>query len=1224
MSKALTGLGYSCEKEVKIADSGFADLRCSRGDEVLIVEVKSYPLSSATLADLLQLAMYCAVEGTDCMLAYRGLFRGDSHTVYIRFKRDVADEIIRAIESSAGERQGLKKPGLECFWCEYKESCEFSATRLVMRSQAAQVSAQSASASNCSSLVALYQELIKAEWCLMRHGAVCTNAVRVGGAVLRLYAYLSPSGLTLHNVDAALTQLHIEAAYARASRAVPSSNLLQQLISCGLLVEKKCSSYPTARFKDEEAEFELTGGREAVRHFLTIIDLARAGEDVAMYDPRRAMELFAQSVTGGGRCFKTLHGEFVRLLRSVGPLPGWPVTLEAYLLPFIEDMVGAKNIDANSLINSINALLNKADLVENVIHALRNEANQSISKFSQFQLEGLKRLYELEMRARSAGKPLFYLLTAPPGAGKTVVFMTYAILRALAERDKGKVVILYPTKTLAKQQLQLLVYTVERLNSRNLQLKLAIYDGDSGRKRHDEKVRGLKCSKGELKYDSNGIDILCDGANISWLSEVDVDHADIIVTNPYKLSSDLLSGKSWVKNIGLIIIDEAHQFLEANKLDFLTATLHRLYLSMRHGSEEAPSRLLPDIVVSSATITSSGFPFGSADGMTFRSVGGFIRASSRSGQSRGADLIAELFLGKMLASEYEKGEVDYYTVVTASAGAENVKLTYPVVLFPIPGQSPLDTAAESLVSSIILARATSSTGSLKVRTVLFIDNLDNQKELFKKTIERLLVTEVSMADKLACRPLVLPVAQSVAKQLNLGISTLGQTVLQSALNSQNAVLDSYLHLTLYCRDAASLQNAVGYAKTAYSSQTQLSISAAPLCYQQAVFDAEQVLNSIPSFKKAGYSPQGLPYVPLLRHNAELPLKKRTEVESFIESGEWDAIAATSALEAGVNLPSLGAVFQFGLPEVPEALVQRWGRGGRDASTFFTSLGVLIARNSGEDVMLTDEDYAIKRLFGYEPKALKQVRSDERVKRVLLLVGYQFCRNLDQTCNDMLRQSEVWLTDRRSASISDDVRDTIWSIADICISSHTSSTLLPLSKALDMLATDLTTLASQISDLVQLVQQVGAHQLVQQLLQHLDYISLITQNRGVLYSHLSRLYNVLKTIQNTLDSLDPNMLMPSSYIQLQNKVVRLSNRIIESVLKIISSFYTPPSGRSKPEVCVKRLLATVVVPYMPDPYVAVPQMEYYLVSPRGKIKHNKSKDIEELYDTEAPLWLREYE
>ena len=1253
--------GLKCDREIptKLQTktqqlSGRIDLVCGNGSQKYIIEVKSYPLSRATLSDYVQLWLYCSslsstTPSLRCLLAYRGMTSRDDNIVFVEIpsKKPQNEHEVKAALTQK------KKPGLECFKCTHIDSCPHSLkkfAREVEGDRGLKPKGADLGTEYRELVGEIYRELLKEEWCLMRHGASCTSYY-YSHAEQKLYnlpVYVTTSGITFHDPDEVLTPLHILAVAARVAGRVklPSGHgerrVDEVLLGEGLLIEKGCRinvSVVNEKFglvlklMDESVRGDEGGevkGAEPERNFLRLVDVLRKYEELQQYLGDAESIGLPKDIGGllssiSQVCYKTFHGEYVRLLRNTGPLPGRSVVLEAYLLPFIEDVIGERNKGLKEEVvrtleeyfcSSGRCDKGVSSIAIKVTESLRDERGENISAFSRFQAEGLKRL----LKAEQDGKPFFFLLTSPPGAGKTFVFMLYALARAVRNILEGrdeKIVIMYPTKTLAKQQLQLLIYTVEALNAElaglGRKIKLALYDGDSnrvkrlsGKELEGHSLRGLKCRSGELKYDKSGA-VLCGSARVDWVTEVDVEDADIVVTNPYKLSSDLLEpNANWVEKVGLIIFDEAHHFLESTKLDFFTALLHRLIIRKLGNGGKADLEELcekaPDVVFSSATITSSGMPLGDGEDVAFRGICGFLRAKKPDdNEAKNAlDKLAEIVLGAGLAKCYEKKYVDFYQWAEEETSGKR-KLTLPLVLFTIPEQSPTGTAAEASVTTMIFSRASLMRNKIFRRgltAMLFIDDKELQRELKSHIVNRLLKFELSPADKLLVRP---HIERNLGQQAS-HVSKAGLYAVKDLLNA-NAVheLESYSHLSLYCVKKSDLVRAIKSARGEYNgNDSSLSLE----CYLRAKEDAAKMIKQSENGKlQTGY-------VPLLVHNADLRLEKRSEVERILESWEpqWDLVLATSALEVGVNVRNAGVILQYGLPALPEVVVQRFGRGGRSEDTLYVSVGVLMPRHTGEDVALIDEDYAVQRLFGFRPSFLHDERYDARYKSILMLVGFNafainayVCSRGRDVASLYIDYSSVMLATPSVENLQKEVIDTLYNSCTICSSSTNLSEISEGIITHNLRNIENWTRENCESEIPTLRKICG---------NIVDYLCQLCSSTNCNRRIMEKLLDIVREALSCIGPLRKEMaslnVEPISYVLSIYKSLLMINQCKRTNFR---------------KCCMISHLSVFAQPPMSHPYLIVPTLQVYTVD-LGVDKEKRTAQIDEMYDIEIPLRIRD--
>jgi hypothetical protein len=1200
-----------CERvKISIKEGGIRgniDAAFQCGDTYVVIETKSYPFADIDeqkycetrwtrtyVADYEQLVLYAygvrkelgAGAKVRAVLVYKGYAKNKDAIFIIEPSLDDKSIEGLVVASAKGD---VYKPGPECLRCG-NEKCP---VRGEMQRLIKEFSGAERHSDKGNDLERVYQELLLMEWCLARHGTRC---IKCGPF------YFALSQTTIHTDDLPLTNLHIEYALRRIS----DKSSLEKLYRDGVLIEEDCDKYRVALSKIQKIGDNVLFAKNITRldYFLLIELLSLAGE---LYSGVSSFDALKEAL----RCYRTYHGKVAQLLRNVAALPSERRTLEGYFLPVIIDRIPTPKVKIDEALKQLvkDASINR-DHLELVLTSLRDENRRQIQALNDFQIEALKRL--LNKRGNT-----FTIISAPPGAGKTLVFMIYALYRVLEEPD-GKILIMYPTKKLAVQQLQQLYYTLEELNEKLKQrqkgvLGLAVLDGDSPPSEQDIvdgiEVRSLACgSGGVLKY--SGKKVICEGADttvVEWFSETEEGAFDkqIIVTNPYKLSSLLLKPSQAsidARQISAIIIDEAHTVLDAETLDFLTALLHRILIlrcgglqahvgSSSNADLTAGDCTIPTLILSSATITSSGLPVSSTltqqiENITLRNIGALERVVAASGETLSfAKKLAELLLGTGLT--YQLDAIDYYELLKSIKVAQR-KLVAPMVLFTMPEESYTGTVQEAVVTLALVAGARHirpNTQYLKYfSSIIFIDSKETIYEIEHYVLNRLLKQEMSPADKTLTKPLLGNYRQSKAPGMR------GYEELKMWLTAPQGAQDiaTYNHLPLFCTKRNELVQALDVAKSLYSYSKAVFI---PLCYAHAYRVAESMLDDVYAQRKDRKH--------LLIHHADLDKTVRYSIERRLErAGEWAVVLATSTLELGVNLSGVAVVGQLGVPPFAESIIQRFGRGGRRADTFHTALGVLFAKHTGEDVAMINEDYAAARLFGYKRTPL-QDRTDERIISIEQLVAYQYLKTRRESwyAKKAVEMSLAWLMglNQRWQEILNEV-----------------SARIDVMKELKLYSESVKNIKMFLKELVELSQGI--------LMNICKSINNCINTTGILT-------NICRKVNERVSSAAPynqdigrivmrylwelyfgiDYLLRQDHIpcgeKLRGELVRLEER-----LKLVIGALSIGADKEK-------LLTYALVPPMPDPRVVRPTINVYTVSTKTEVK---SVEIHEGYIMARPL------
>jgi superfamily II DNA/RNA helicase len=646
-------------------------------------------------------------------------------------------------------------------------------------------------------------------------------------------------------------------------------------------------------------------------------------------------------------------------------------------------------------------------------------------------------------------RPKIVVISAPTASGKTEIFMTYLAFKILV--DDGAAVIIYPTKTLARQQMQRFIgfmYHINRKNSNETNHKtihVYILDGDSPSK--DEEVKGQpfrpfrggieielqdENRKGRLGYNNKGKLIIKwdDGQEeeIEWIHErkekVELKKPAIILTNDSMLSKHIHDGSDWVidlaTSLNTIVIDEAHVFMNDKKRsDFVHFLLLRLLLiallkkigeglsgnvDLYKDFKELIQERKLDIILSSATMSDREVL---KQGMSTRQLGGIDLAKVTKAASDSSGSSAppyELLLRDWIKKAYEKNIIfeSYYDKIDSS---KRKRLYVTVIYFPEPMSASRTPFIEALATTTIWTAAVGKGLGHRLHAIAFVDSKDTLQEIFRDLIRRGLSQECFHADKLLVSPLFH--MQNVC-QGNIGHKYI-ETLLTRLNPKQNTdesyqLFTRYSHLQLYYKWKYVKKYIHHMRKLLNLQQRQQSpdiIKEAEKIVKEAESFARDVHEAASRYGETSsngsryyiFKPKdgsgGSKEYYVLQHHADLEKTDRQEIEEILskDKDNWNLVIATSTLELGVDIPGVAVVLQYGAPPSGESFVQRVGRSGRDKWSFRTAFGAVFARNVGKDVMLIDEMEAIRSLYNLIRPSYSPEPDIETLARYMALIYF---------------------------------------------------------------------------------------------------------------------------------------------------------------------------------------------------------------------------------------------
>jgi CRISPR/Cas system-associated endonuclease/helicase Cas3 len=745
--------------------------------------------------------------------------------------------------------------------------------------------------------------------------------------------------------------------------------------------------------------------------------------------------------------FKTLHGLLFMYVSHASALPTNPAVLEANVLPFIIEPLPFP--EASSGRNLKDITCGEEDCIrKDILELLDNAVRGTIGSLSDFQFEYLKdafkRWCDLIKQGRKGG--LLIAITSPTGSGKTHIFLLYALAKIISGlTEKPRVLIIYPRKALARDQLEKMIKFINIVNkelSRKgaRKITVGIYDGDS-LKRTDKggrSLRGLKIDSYHLCHEVDGgkysVYISSDPECSNRVGEVDwikdyhdnsiLREADILVTNHSMLTKIISENfsqepqnpvKEFLRDLRILIFDEAHIYLDESELEVLASTfLKLLYLHAKQKKAkysdlyDLVSQLDMDIVISSATLSDVNLISKKVGDQEYimdtKSIIGYFKIRLTDQRREMPDSLVNFLKALISEPVYERynrvNSIIYhdYDAIIAKAVRQAgswrglFKLRIALVAHPYPHKESWTALAESLIAALHWVNAIRMRGiSKRAQLLVFIDMKQTLKDFFEVFLERQILDALDHADRVLLTgkfdkslmnnverlKAIYPIVEYINNLCKNGKSIAGYHILYKDPSLGNFhVLHPYL--------------TIDDLKTIFSQKFR---SYDEMLYSIGVFSKlENVISSINSFAREMYSGirdyettvyeilknRKYDYVWFI-HHGDLNKSTRAYIESCMK-GERDpaplAVLATSTLEVGVDIDDLVAVIQYTSRPYSVELVQRMGRSGRSQASFYTSTLILILRNTGEDVRYIIDQEAVKYVYNFEIPRVREIFKDK--------------------------------------------------------------------------------------------------------------------------------------------------------------------------------------------------------------------------------------------------------
>jgi len=945
----------------------------------------------------------------------------------------------------------------------------------------------------------------------MRLGDICTTENDSG-------YYVAKHGFSVrHNVDAQMTIGDVLYAMLVESDVLKKkfdlsdvegfvgkiSKLIDILIKRRLLIDMPCADDRALKHSDDVLSGKSVIELNEVSNVYMYFDVHDSTLDDKLYNyfkelvPRQLYSQYVEKIRKliwdwkrKGTCFKTAYGELIKLLRYEALLPftkGFERSLhrvlEAYVLPFLEEPLPEPNRsldddnDDNNFKKSIrqklgNRYINAIDII---IGALKNIGIKNLYEYQFAMLNDMFSLFDT---------PKIAVISAPTASGKTEIFMTYLTFKLLADNN-GVAVIIYPTKALARQQLQRFIEFIYYINRKinNKTIHIYILDGDSPRE--DEKVKGQafrggieieprdENRKGNLKYDNEGrLVIKWNGEReeeIKWIHEYKEERLEkpaIVITNDSMLSKHIRDGSPWVidlaASLNTIVIDEAHVFMNDKKRsDFVHFLLLRLLLiallnerkeigegfsnnvNLYEDFKKLIQKRKLDIILSSATMSDREVL---KQGMSSMQLGGIdlAKVTKAAGDSSGSSSPPyELLLRGWIKRAYEESSQGAKNIIFESyydkiGSSKRKKLYVTAIYFPEPMSASKTPFIDALATTTIWTAAVGKGLGHSLHAIAFLDSKSALKETFKDFIERGLSLDCFHADKLLVSPLMCPnnkghkYVEKLLTYLNLNQNTGGPYQLFAR----------YSHLQLFYK-WNDVERYIRYMQKLLDSQQRQQ---SPDIVKEAESFAYNVYEAASRYEETSSKESeygickpkddiGECEYYVLQHHADLKKELRQKIENILSRDNWNLVMATSTLELGVDIPGVAVVLQYGAPPSGESFVQRVGRSGRKEWSFRTAFGAVFTRNIGKDIMLIDEMEAIRNLYNLTRPGYSPELDSETLARYMALICFDeaisdtICaeRSIDEPVAQALFQALLKLYldyDKKINEILDNIKEIV--------------------------------------------------------------------------------------------------------------------------------------------------------------------------------------------------------
>ncbi|MEB3797208.1 MAG: DEAD/DEAH box helicase [Caldisphaeraceae archaeon] len=754
--------------------------------------------------------------------------------------------------------------------------------------------------------------------------------------------------------------------------------------------------------------------------------------------------------------FKTIHMEILRLVENASPLPLRNAIARVIPLPLVIDLPPATvtmELDTNRhSVEELSGLIEsfysrKLDIeriekrkdIEEKINGIREVIINSLKKekinyFDEYQWSIIKRYLENDF---STNKNNLVILSAPTGAGKTIIFMLITILDRITDKlighDSNKTLIIYPRKSLAYQQLKRIVnflyHVNDGLKKLNLEpIRITLRDNESltknSYKQNLERNNNMDALRHLILPDNKKVEHHiasingkeCYESDPMWIMDVKEDlpicgnrnkcaleAADVIITNYAMAFKIFLDAKKIqvdnatnpnnrvISKVKQVILDEAHIYMNEDRLYKVSP----IVLSILKDSKKTNQVL--DIVISSASLSNLDLIPSKAY------LGNIVGVVKKSGSEK-ENLYS--YLSSIIGIDVKE---DYFNIIYEDYSSTNysviskggkwkgpVKITYWSTALTMPDRKSSTALEESLVSIMHVMEALRKRNGnrLKATTLAFIDSKDELLRIVDYLTNRIILETGDHYDRVLLAGIkkgrkqqkiedsIKLIKNEIENRINTGVLNaiwdLDRSQINQKLNfSRFHALSPYLGENEYLKLKSSHGDWEKVLHDIVGNWLENIDEAAKVIQKRKVFrmdNANEIIKDLCDKRLR------LIYAV---HHGDLHVS-RVEIDRYIADGEPSLILSTSTLEVGLDIPSIFTVIQYSQDASAGSPLQRVGRSGRRFDSKLISHGILILKNTEEDVRLMDEKRAMKYLFSTSYKMYNPLmKNPEALAKIII-------------------------------------------------------------------------------------------------------------------------------------------------------------------------------------------------------------------------------------------------